>query len=313
MFELAALTETLTLQQQSFELLRWINQSMRKGVLHFPEVHQNLDSAQACEAWLQQLWGSLPADILPDPSLRGPFSRILSSYLTTTYEPVSAPAPMRQGDSCRCNWCSWFVPGNHLKVRAITPRAREQAQELMKICLTRLIKEVGADTSAATLFPEIQKIPARRDDLMVLTYVQELFRRREVSGQGTATLVIWRVIAWKDNAPIKGFTLTAQSVLDAENRLTEAIRNPDGFSAPLPKETPSLVFRRFQGSRYSRDRLWEIALDGTTVIQRKSRMESIGRGQIERKTFKTVSQAQSHMDKLIAHRIQVDHYREIRT
>jgi predicted RNA-binding Zn ribbon-like protein len=167
MFDAPSLDKVVQLQQRSFRLIRWLNQAMRKNIVSFNEIHEAMSAAQASETWLRRSFNNLPPETRPEPEDIPIFASLLASCLTTSYEVVETPKPMKRG-LCSCGWCSYFVSGNHLKVRKLNDRAKEQAETLKRIYLESLSREVpGSHISEA--LPLLLQNPHLRQDLALAT------------------------------------------------------------------------------------------------------------------------------------------------
>lgn len=224
MFNPNELERVVTLQQKSYQLLRWVNDALRSGTLNFNKVHHAADVSVAAEEWVGRYFHSIPADARPDESELEPFARLFASYLTTSFDLVAQPGMRRvSSHHCYCAFCSYLAAADHLRVRSPDKKARQRAQQMKDLYLSSLAAEAGVALSAADR-ESLLSDPKTADDLAFAAYGRELLRRSQFASQGEGVLVLWREIAWDQKGKVKkGFTLSAERILQAEATLVERL------------------------------------------------------------------------------------------
>lgn len=220
MFDVGEMQRVVTLQSKSFLLLRWVNESLKARTLTFGVVHEAMSLSEAAIEWLYRHFASLPLACRPVEEDLQPFAHLFVSYLTTSYQLREEPGMVRVADKgrCYCRFCAYLVAANHLVVRTPDKKAMVRAQEMKDLYLASLAQDVG-----------VILIPAQRESLRLdakwtetlayATYGRELLRRSEFASQGEGILVLWREFAWHKGKLKKGFTLSAERILAAEQEL----------------------------------------------------------------------------------------------
>lgn len=214
MFDPNVLSRMVDLQEKSYLLLKWVNQSLRRGTLDFKYIHNAMDVAEASEEWIARHFDNIPLKARPKKHEIKEFARLFSSYLTTSFELIETPGK-RLVSTCGCYWCGYLVSANHLKTRKITQKTRESALQLKHLYL-----ELLAEEAALALLPlELEGLlrePGLSANISLAAYANELIRRSKFASQGEGVLVLWREIAWEENKPKKDFYLLASDIIASE-------------------------------------------------------------------------------------------------
>ena len=224
MFDSEELEQVVTLQQKSYLLLRWVNDALRGGTLNFNQVHAAADISVAAKEWVGRHFHSIPTDARPDETELEPFARLFASYLTTSFDLIAQPGKRLVSSSgCYCGFCSYLAAADHLRVRSPDKKARQRAHQMKDLYLASLAAEAGVSPSPAAR-EALLSDPKSADDLAFATYGRELLRRSQFASQGEGVLVLWREIAWDQKGKVKkGFTLSAERILQAEAALVERL------------------------------------------------------------------------------------------
>lgn len=227
MHDRATLDRILRLHRASYDLLHWVSKSLDSGGLSFATVHRNMSAGDAAADWLTQNYGSLPPACRPALEDVRALGFLLASYLSTSFELPRRPVPYLV-TSCCCECCGYLASGRRLVVR--TPSAKDvgQAHRLKTIWLKELAAESGIDfdTDVERAFFSDRHLS---HELAFVAYAAELIRRSEFASQGHAVLALWRSIAWKGGHPIKGFALTSDRVLEAQQATIHGLRTAAGL------------------------------------------------------------------------------------
>ena len=238
MLDRTTLDRILPLHRASYDLLRWVSKSLDSGGLSFTTVHRDMGAGDAAADWLTRNYGSLPPACRPALADVRPFGFLLASYLQTSFElprrPMPYPVP-----SCCCECCGYLASGRRLVVRSPSTRDVGQAHRLKAIWLKELARESGAafDAEAERVFFSDKRLS---HELAFVAYAAELVRRSEFASQGHGVLALWRAIAWRDGRPIRGFELTTDRVLVAQQATVDGLqgapcREMNAFSTPMPR------------------------------------------------------------------------------
>jgi hypothetical protein len=229
MLDPVELREAVLLQQKSFELLRWVRANLRKQTLNFSVAHQATSTAEASREWVQRNLPNLPPAMRPDASQMDKFAHLFSSYLTTSYVLNESPG-MRLSPECGCfcSYCTYLARADHLQIRSPPKSARRDAIELKRLFLTVTAEGLQLSPSAETIDALITKCgPQFVEALAQATYGRELVRRMQFASQGDGVLVLWREFAWDRNSSLKAnFKLTADGILEAEQKVIQGLRDP---------------------------------------------------------------------------------------
>jgi len=225
LFDPKELERVVSLQQKSYQLLRWVGDALRSGTLNFNKVHQADDVSVAAKEWVERHFHSIPGEARPDAAELEPFARLFASYLTTSFDLIAQPGTRRvSSHNCYCAFCSYLAAADHLRVRTPDKKARQRAHQMKDLYLSSLAAEAGVTLSAADR-ESLLSDPKTADDLAFAAYGRELLRRSQFASQGEGVLVLWREIAWDQKGKVKkGFALSAERILQAEVALVERLK-----------------------------------------------------------------------------------------
>lgn len=225
MFDSEELERVVSLQQKSYQLLRWVNDALRSGTLNFNKVHEAADVSVAAQEWVGRHFHSIPGEARPDVAELEPFARLFASYLTTSFDLIAQPSTRRvSSHNCYCAFCSYLAAADHLRVRTPDKKARQRAHQMKDLYLSSLTAEAGVTLPAADR-QSLLSDPKAADDLAFAAYGRELLRRSQFASQGEGVLVLWREIAWDEKGKVKkGFTLSAERMLQAEATLAQRLK-----------------------------------------------------------------------------------------
>jgi hypothetical protein len=223
LFDRNELNRLLGLQEMSYNLLRWVGDSLESGQLSFSRTHSSLGSAEAAEEWIARHYAILPKELKPPRSDLTSFAHVFASYLTTSFRlcPVAAPPKLAPGQ-CLCDYCWFLRDARHLVLRNPTNKDREVADGLKLRCLRAIAEQLG---ESLTLEQEKNLLgqPEFSLELAHVSYAFELRRRCEFSSQGPGVLWLWRAIAWHEGKPRRDFKLTADRILAAQAAVESAL------------------------------------------------------------------------------------------
>lgn len=222
MIDETRMAKVLGLHEQAYALLRWVKESLRAGRLSFSVVHGASNSADAAQEWVGRHRQNIPADARPDQEDLPTFSRLLVSFVTTSFR--LNPNAVRPVSSCgcRCPFCSYLQAGPNLDPRTPSKKDFGTALQLKRIYLSRLVNE----QNPALAEKAIERVLMRgdlRESLALATWGAELLRRAEFASQGEAVLALWREFAWASGRPKRDFTVTARAICDAERRIRDML------------------------------------------------------------------------------------------
>ena len=111
MFKQDELARLIDLQDRSYRLFLWLNQSLRVGLRSYDSVSKAVSFAEASAAWIRKYAGEFPDDLRPAPEELDDFASLFVSYLSTSFEVVDG----RSVPSCRyCFCCGYLELPRHL-------------------------------------------------------------------------------------------------------------------------------------------------------------------------------------------------------
>jgi len=211
------------IQKRSYRLLLWLNDAIERGLVASHSAQACTSKAEAAHHWIQEFYRILPEDVRPNTDQIRPFSNYLASYLTTPFDIDHDPGTQPVAP---WGWVERIENLPHLQRRKPSTLDKKSAKQA---CITRvatLANEEGlviSDSSAATLAATHQRSAAYS------AYGSSLLERIEGLECDPSVLVLWRMIAWKpEGSPIKGFTLRAEDIFDAEEELVAGMRRGGG-------------------------------------------------------------------------------------
>ncbi len=210
------------IQKRCYKLLRWVGDAIDRGFITFSRAHDYASAADAAYDWIEEHYQNLPEDARPDHDQLRPYSNFFGSYVTTSFDLIPEPGVRLESScGCYCELCSHLVNVSHLQAKKPSKSDKQRAK---RKCVSRI--EMLANEEGLSIPPDLA---AAISDLhprsaAYSTYAQSLLDRIEGSQGGLHVLALWRMIAWKpEGSPIKGFTLEAEDIFEAEHELVGAI------------------------------------------------------------------------------------------
>jgi hypothetical protein len=224
MLALPEVQRVVDLQQKAYRLLLWLGTAIDHGQVILDQTHDSLSVRHATRAFLNANLSALPAEHRPAPEDLQAFANIFASYLTTSFDLLPDPGTRRvSGCGCGCDLCTYLVAAPHLVPKKLTRVDKVRARRLE----IRSIEEI-ARGRGVVLGPGAAEALADADSLReavaLAAYGRELLKRAAGDFEGPEVLALWRRFAWtKQGSPKKGFTLTAQAIVDAETAVVQAV------------------------------------------------------------------------------------------
>ncbi len=220
------LTLAIAIHSQSYQLLRWVAEAVRKGFIPATRAHQYANTSDAAFAWMQDHYLNFPQGMRPDKRHLREFSNFFGTYVTSSFDIVEQPgARLDSRCGCYCPLCVHLVNAPHLQAKKLRKRDKARADQLMVNRVTALAseEEIGVTDSAVVA---IVRSDETRRSAAYSAYGYWLIRRLEGDTDGTAVLALWREIAWKrTGSPIKNFQLRFKDFIDAEELLADALQS----------------------------------------------------------------------------------------
>ena len=220
------LTLAIDIHSQSYQLLRWVAQAVRKGFIPATRAHQYANAGDAAFAWMQDHYLNFPQGMRPDQRHLREFANFFGTYVTSSFDIVEQPG-MRLASrcGCYCPLCAHLVNAPHLQAKRLRKKDKERAGQLMVHRVTALASEEGIGVSEPAVVAIVRSDETRRS-AAYSAYGYWLIRRLEGDTDGTAVLALWREIAWKrTGSPIKNFQLRYKDFIDAEELLADALQS----------------------------------------------------------------------------------------
>lgn len=183
-----------------------------------------MNTAEAAREWLERHFDSLPVKTRPEKIHLSEFAHIFASYLTTSFELIKAPGTrLISPGGCYCAFCSYLGSASHLKTKKLSVKAKHSARQLKRIYLNSLAEEHELGLLNAAI-DSILHDHHLSPSVSLAIYMSELIRRSKFASQGEGVLVLWREIAWHNNAPKGNYKLEAEKILHAEKLILQRMR-----------------------------------------------------------------------------------------
>jgi len=226
MFDPARIRLAVDLQARAYELLMWLDTAIGRGFLAPEAAHDFVTLDQAALDWMSRHFQNLPPKARPGRDELGPFSKLFSTFLTSSFELDATPGQRLYSEDahCFCPHCSWLVRRPHLRPKKPGGADKKRADRMTTSMLRTASAELGRVTSDTEL-EALQATPQLREALALCTYAQDLGQRLLGLSQGAASLVLWRRFAWKPTgSPKPRFRLDADLILEAEAEVLDSLR-----------------------------------------------------------------------------------------
>ena len=138
MFEIDPIRTAVELQEQSYEMLRWVSRRMIDGELPLDSMHEAMSMGDAAEEWVTRHYASIPPAVRPRRDAIRPFATLFASYLSTSFEIKNHS--LRSSCGCYCAWCRYVVSAPHLAVRRPSKKAGTEVRTL-KLLASRALAD----------------------------------------------------------------------------------------------------------------------------------------------------------------------------
>jgi len=216
----------IEIHSQSYQLLRWVAEAVRKGFIPATRAHDYANTGDAAFDWMQEHYLNLPQAMRPDRRHLREFANFFGTYITSSFDIVEQPGMRRESRcGCYCPLCAHLVNAPHLRAKKLRRRDRERADRLMVDRVTAFAREEAIEATDQAIDAVVRSDETRRS-AAYSTYGHWLIRRLAGDTDGTAVLALWRQIAWeRTGSPIKKFRLRYEDFRDAELALAEALRS----------------------------------------------------------------------------------------
>jgi hypothetical protein len=227
MFEIESLRRAVEIQQRSYGLLRWAVDAVDRGVALFHQAHTFATFDEAALAWIRRHYDELPSSARPSREDLPDFARFFSSYVDSSFDLDDSPGQRLYSPDahCFCPMCSWLVDAPRLRPKKLTAADKKRARSLELGALHAVAAEAGTSLSPEDAARFLED-PTLREALALVAYGRDLGDRLRGVIVGPATLALWRTFAWnREGSPKKGFRLTAEAILDAEQSVRKRLES----------------------------------------------------------------------------------------
>lgn len=220
------LTLAIDVHAQSYGLLRWVADAVRRGFIPATRAHQYASAGDAAVAWVEEHYWNLPEALRPDRRHLHEFANFFATYVTSSFDIVEQPGLRRASPcGCFCPLCSHLVHAPHLRAKQLTKRDKARAQMLMIDRVAALAREEEIPTAEQDAVEAVEDGATRRF-AAYSAYGYWLIRRLEGATDGKSVLALWREVAWnRAGSPIKNFRLRYEDFVNAEEALAGALRS----------------------------------------------------------------------------------------
>jgi hypothetical protein len=227
-----ATARAIGLQEQSYELLRWMADGVASGFIQFRTAHRYATLPEAAHDWIIRHYNDIPIRARPAKEDLGDFSRLFSTYLENSFDLIQDPGKrLHSPDAhCFCPICSWLVEMPNLRTKKIKAADKRRAQRMTSKVLDEMAFALDVDAPRDAL-ERLGDDDDLREAVAMVTWAHDLQFR--LSGQvrldgqavGAAPLVLWRRFAWTPKgSPKKNFRPTIEAILQSEKAVADAIQ-----------------------------------------------------------------------------------------
>ena len=224
MLALPEVQRVVDLQQKAYRLLLWLGTAIDRGQVILDQAHDSRSLGHAARAFLDANLSALPAEHGPAPEDVQAFANVFASYLTTSFDLLLEPGTRRVSDrGCTCDLCTYLVSAPHLVPKKLAPVDKVRARRLEIRSIEEIARERGVvlRPGAAEALADADSL---REAVALAAYGGELLKRAAGDFEGPEVLALWRRFAWtREGSPKKGFTLTAQAIVEAETAVAQAV------------------------------------------------------------------------------------------
>ena len=226
MLNLDKLTFAVDLQQQSYQLLKWMGDAVSKGLITFDAAHDYSSLPEAAEKWIAEHYWNIPPRARPNEEHLPEFCAFFSTYLETSFDLKRDPGKQLFSPDahCFCLMCSWMIDAPNLKAKKPTPADKRRARSMMKAAVQNIAAAQGTtltDDNADAMLDD----PDTKEAAALVAYAADLLNRVNGLATGPAVLVLWRQFAWtRDGSPKKQFKLSTELILEKEKQLCEKVQ-----------------------------------------------------------------------------------------
>jgi len=220
------LTLAIDIHSQSYQLLRWVAEAVRKGFIPATRAHQYANTGDAAFDWMQEHYLNLPQAMRPDRRHLREFASYFGNYVMSSFDIVEQPGTRLDSRcGCYCPLCAHLVNAPHLQPKKLGKRDKVRADQLMVNRVIALANEEKIAVSDAAIADIVESDKTRRS-AAYSAYGYWLIKRLEGDTDGPAVLALWREIAWKrTGSPIKNFRLQYKDFVDAEELLADTMQS----------------------------------------------------------------------------------------
>lgn len=219
MFKEQELINAVKIQRLSYNFLAWLSEQLDNGQMTLSTNHGDIPFSEIISDWVDAHYDFLPRSIRPEKEDMKAFSNYFASYLTTSFDLEENPGQgLVSSNICFCDLCVYIGNLPHLHMKSPDKIDKIEAKDRRTEIVQELATEEGINFSYSAC-KELANSEEYRRDAAYLAYAKSLLERIQFSTGGVHILVLWREFAWKNGAPIKGFTLKAEEILKAEQNL----------------------------------------------------------------------------------------------
>lgn len=224
MFKEQELINAVKIQRLSYSFLTWLSEQLDNGRMTLSTNHGDIPFSEVIFDWVDAHYDFLPMSIRPEKEDMKAFSNYFASYLTTSFDIEENPEQgILSSTGCFCEVCTYIGNLPHLRIKSPDKLDKIEAKDRRTEIIQELAVQEGINLSYS-ICKEMANSEQYRRDAAYLAYAKSLLERIQSSTGGVYMLVLWREIAWENGAPIKGFTLEAEEILKAEQKLKNRLK-----------------------------------------------------------------------------------------
>ena len=226
------------LQACGYHLLNWLEKALRDGFITPEAAGTYATSEDPAYSWLDIHYLNLPDNARPERSDLRAFSNFFSTYLDCTFDLEANPGKRLYSPDahCFCPICTWMVQKPHLRPKKVSASDKKVAERMKRAFLLQIAKARGISVTDDMLDSMLQDRNLR-EPIGLCAYAADLLQRLKGRAVGAASLALWRTFAWTpQGSPKKGFALSADEIMVAQDLLAERLSQSEGIVCDKPTE-----------------------------------------------------------------------------
>jgi hypothetical protein len=225
MFDVKEIKEAISISNQTYNLIIWLNKALEEGFIEFNSVKEITETTVIAKNWLENHIENIPMNAKPTNNNSDTWDKYLNmfcSYFQTSFDIVQEPGKRYIPHLLRERNKS-YKTNPYIKPKSISSSNKNNTQQLKLDYLTNLTKH----EKIAINFETIKLIEKNIDHkLAIATYGATLIERQKGKIHSSTILALWREFAWeKSGSPKSDYFLEAEEIIASEQLLLNELFN----------------------------------------------------------------------------------------